>query len=173
MSAFFLAASLFIFAFAVHVAIWRLRPPRATGHALILVLVFCILGGAAALALGDEFFPSWRAWLPPTLSDWLQAVVAALAVACLYVMNYPAVEVDSPSLAMADLFARAGANGLSREELYRTLDDDFLVVPRLNDLVREGLVVEARGKYRLTGRGLRLTHVFSLWRRILGAEIGG
>lgn len=126
-----------------------------------------------AVWLCGLIWPRFGTLLPVTASDWLQAIIAALAVACVYVMNYPAVEVESPTLVMIELFARAGRNGLSRDELYLALGNDFLVAPRVEDLLREGLAIEADGKCRLTQKGAKLEHVFGVWRRLLGAGLGG
>jgi hypothetical protein len=173
MANFLVAVGLFLFAFVTHTAVWRAKRPRATGQALILLLVSCILGGGVALGIGSVVSPALRMWLPPTLGDWAQAIVAALAVACAYVLNYPAVEVESPTLVMIELFARAGDAGLSREELYASLSDDLLITPRIDDLLHEGLAIEIDGKCRLTPKGRRLKSVFSCWRRLLGVGIGG
>jgi hypothetical protein len=173
MSSVFLAAGLFFFAFAFHVALWRVARPRATGQVLILLLVACICGGACLLAACEAFLPELTTLLPPRLSDWVQAVVTALAVACVYVMNYPAVEVESPTLVMIDLVAKAEPNGLTRDDLYQAIGDDFLVMPRIVDLLDERLAIEAEGQCRLTAKGIRLARIFTGWRRLLRAGIGG
>jgi hypothetical protein len=171
--AFFLAIFLFILGFAVHLVIWRVKQPQATGQTLITTLVASIVGGAIVLWAGARIAPGLQAWLPASLSEWLQAIVAGLTMAALYVMTYPALEVESPTLLMIDILARAEPVGLTKDELYRRLSDDVLVIPRIEDLLREDLATETGGRCRLTKRGRRLEQVFSVWRRILGAGIGG
>jgi hypothetical protein len=173
MSGFLLSVGLFIFAFVIHIVIWRIEPPRATGQSLILLLVTCVVGGAVLLAAGAYVLPGLQPFLPAPLGEWIQAIVTALAVACVYVMNYPAVEVESPTLVMIDIFARAEPDGLTRDDLYQRLSNDFLVVPRIEDLLREDLATESDGKCRLTVKGMKLEQIFNAWRRLLRAGIGG
>jgi hypothetical protein len=173
MTALFLAILLFLLAFVIHIIIWRIKQPSATAQTLIVVMCGGICGGAGALWFGGQFFPALQPMLPDTLGNWLQPVVTALSAAAVYVMTYPALEVESPTLVMIDLLAGSEPNGLSRDDLYGRLDDSFLVTPRLDDLLREGLMTEIAGRCRLTARGRKLSQIFQAWRRLLGAGIGG
>lgn len=173
MTIFFLPFILFAVGFAAHIAIWRLKRPRATGQTLIVTMVASILGGAALLKAVSEFMPGLAPLLPDTLAAWTQTIIAALSFAAAYVMTYPAMEAESPTLVMIDLITKAEPKGLTREELLCRLDDEFLVIPRVDDLVREGLATEADQRIRLTGKGLQLEQMFTAWRRLLSAGIGG
>ena len=100
-------------------------------------------------------------------------MLLALALAAAYVMTYPAIEVESPTLVMIEAITRRGAEGLPRELLFEQLNDAVLVAPRIRDLVAEGWAEEHDGRLQLTAPGRRLVRMFILWRRLLGAEQGG
>lgn len=168
-----LGPALFALAFLVHWSVWQIRRPQATGQVLILLLSGTVVGGAFLLGLGGHVAPGLGRFLPGDVGAWVQTVVFGLAISAAYVLTYPAVEVESPIMVIIDLIERAGPGGLERDELYRRLDDDFLVTPRIDDLVSEGLAVDDAKGFRLTDKGRSLGRIFIVWRKILGAEIGG
>lgn len=173
MAAVLLGPALFALAFLVHWGVWQIRRPQATGQVLILLLSGTVVGGAVVLWLGGQAEPDLAEFLPGDAGAWVQTVAFGLAISAAYVLTYPAVEVESPIMVIIDLIERAGPGGLERDELYHRLDDDFLVTPRINDLVSEGLAVDHANGCRLTDKGRRLGRIFIVWRKILGAEIGG
>ena len=168
-----LALLLFAGAFLLHLLRWRIAPPSATAQALVLTFVLGILGGLALVMSLAWSLPGFAAWLPSDPFGVLQAVVLALALAAGYVMTYPAIEVESPTLVMIQAIARSGGEGLARATLFDQLNDEVLVAPRVRDLVSEGLAVEREGRLHLSGRGRRLVRLFLFWRRVLGAREGG
>ena len=103
----------------------------------------------------------------------LQALLVSLAFAAGYVMTYPAIEVESPTLVMIQAIARRGDEGLARATLFEQLNDEVLVAPRVRDLLSEGLAVEQEGRLHLSARGRRLVNLIFIWRRVLGAGEGG
>jgi hypothetical protein len=168
-----LALVLFAGAFFLHLARWRLAPPAATTRALLCTFIFGILGGLLLVLAVAWALPGLAARLPSQPFGVLQSLLLALAFAAGYVMSYPAIEVESPTLVMIQAIARRGARGLARATLFEQLNDDVLVAPRVRDLVTDGLAVETQGRLRLSEGGRRLVSAFALWRRVLGAEDGG
>lgn len=168
-----LGPALFVLAFLVHWIVWQIRRPQATGQILILLLTGTVVGGAAALWLGGHAEPGLARFLPDDAGAWAQTIAFGLAISAAYVLTYPAIEVESPIMVIIDLIERAGPGGLERDELYRRLDDDFLVTPRIDDLVSEGLAIDSDTGCRLTEKGRSLGRTFIVWRKILGADVGG
>ncbi|MDX1425777.1 MAG: hypothetical protein R3322_21715 [Kiloniellales bacterium] len=168
-----LALALFAGAFVLHLARWRLAPPRATTRAIVTTFAFGVLGGFVLVVALARVLPGLDAWLPAGSFGLLLALTLALALAAGYVMTYPAIEVDSPTLAMIEAIAERGERGLDRAELFARLNDRVLVAPRVRDLVSEGLAVEEDGRLHLSERGRRLVAVFVVWRRVMGAREGG
>ena len=168
-----LALVLFAGAFVLHLARWRLAPPAATTRALLHTFLFGILGGLLLALAVAWALPGLAARLPAGPFGVLQSLLLALALAAAYVMTYPAIEVESPTLVMIEAIAAAGDRGLARDTLFERLNDEALVAPRVRDLVSDGLAVETQGRLRLSARGRRLVAAFALWRRVLGAADGG
>ncbi len=158
----------FVVAFLVHVIWWRSFFVKNTGVVLIAVLsvsIGVVIFGYLAASL-------WLA-LPRNPIALLQATTLAFALAVAYVMTYPAVEVPSPTLVIIDIIARAGSPGIERSALNRTLDDDFLVMARVDDMVNERYVRFANGRYELTPKGRSMARFFVKWRSFLRLEKGG
>lgn len=164
---------LFLLAFALHWAWWRWRRPQATATSLIVLLVTTIVVTSAVLFIVARTIPGVAPFFPADIGEWCQTVILALAISASYVMTYPAVEVESPTLVMIRLIANGGAEGIETNTLYQSLSDDFLVMARVNDLCNEGLVIQERDRFVLTGRGKRLARVFFAWRKLLGLGWGG
>jgi hypothetical protein len=173
MSALGAGAGLFLLGFVAHVIWWRWRRPLRTGQALIGLLVAVIVLGWAAAIGASAGSDAAASLLPDDLVGWLQTLELALALAAAYAMTYPAIEVESPIMVIIEAIARRGRRGITPEELYHHLDESVLVVPRLQDLLNEGLVVLDNGRYRPTAKGAGMIRIFMGWRRILGADIGG
>jgi hypothetical protein len=173
MSVLITGVSLFTIALAVHIAVWRYRRPRSSGQVLIVLFVGVICVGAFLLGLGGMYGPPLALWLPGDLLSWIHALVVALALAAVYVMTYPAVEVESPTLIIIEAIAERGAAGLPLSTLQRRLDERILVAPRVQDLLDEKLAVLENGRYRPTAKGVALGRAFAAWRRVIRAGLGG
>lgn len=173
MTVIFDAVVLFLFAFLLHIIIWRGWQFVRSANRLIAFFVSTVLLGSLGLLLLSHTDVGIRNWFPATAGDWVQCIVLALAISAGYIMTYPAVEVDSPTLIMTEEFARMGPKGVSRGEFLHKFDDEFLVGARIDDMVLEGQVVESDSRYRLTAKGRQLATLFLTWRHILGAAKGG
>jgi hypothetical protein len=150
--------ALFLAGLALHVVLWRLRPPKS--HALALIAVFAAPALAYAAARGA--------------SERTAAVLllyAALAAA--YAQTYPAAQAESPTLSIAALLARA-PGGMTRAELRARLRAEGLVRERVQDLLHAGLLVPggAKDSLRLSPKGTALLPPFRLFRRALGLAEG-
>jgi len=69
--------------------------------------------GSGVLALWGQWLSGIAPWLPETLGARARGTLLPLAFAAAYVISYPAVEIESPTLNTIDLAVKAGAIGLS------------------------------------------------------------
>ncbi|MBI5872811.1 MAG: hypothetical protein HZB36_01535 [Candidatus Omnitrophica bacterium] len=168
MNVLFFAAVIFVFAFCLHVFIWKVRLPRRQTDALLLIFGSVFIFG---LAVPRSFIPPCMALI--SFTEYLRCGLFYAAVVLAYVISYSALEADSPTLLITLKIAQAGALGLLKEDLFRSLGDDRLLLPRLEDLIRDGLAVSENGNYILTGKGALFVKIFILFRKILGAQKGG
>jgi hypothetical protein len=164
---------IFVILLAVHLVLWRIYLPRRQVRTVLALL----LGGST---MGLWALASWpESWALPggqprlTASELSQVGVYLLALTFSYLITYTAIEADSPSLVITSAIASTDAVGLTQNELYRRLDDELLILPRVEDLVRDGWVRCEAGRYRLTGKGLMFARLFGAYRRLLGLGKGG
>ena len=116
MAVLILGLALALFGFGLHLVRWRIARPPDSGKALVVTLVSGILGGAAVLTFLSMTSSDLALLLPDGPLAMAHAVLLALALAAAYVMTYPAVEVESPTLVIVQAIARHGADGLDRRQ---------------------------------------------------------
>lgn len=159
--------------FVVHVLWWRLRRPQAANRAVLILFALGPFAFLPLLIIGTFVIPGLAQWLPANAGAWLYALVLSLSFGAAYVMTYPAVEVESPTLIMIEEISTAGAGGLSATDFENRLGAERLIDPRLRDLINEGLIEQTSGRYYLTARGRMLARTFAQWQTLLRAGQGG
>ena len=165
-------ALLFLVGFFVHVVLWRVRRPVNTTVTIILVFVVSVFIVWLALSILD-IFQGLTGFLPQEPVDKIVSLLLALALAVSYIMTYPALENDSPTLKLVYLIAQKGQTGATEEELFRSFSNRNAVEPSIIEMIGEGLVRMEGQSIFLTERGHRLAKFYRKWRIILGAEMGG
>lgn len=164
---------LFAVFFTVHVIVWRRRSPRSHTQALLQIAFLTWAAGSFTIVLLALQPGAWsRAALGDAVS-YAHVFLLFFSLVLAYVATYSAVEVDSPSLVMTLSIARAGQAGLAEGEFYKQMNDDVLVLPRLRDLLRDGLAIKRDDRYVITPSGKKLVSLFVFYRRLLGATKGG
>lgn len=154
---------------AVQVAVWRLRRPAGQYVALGALAVAVPAVAVAALATVLQATPV----APRGLFDYLNGGVLYVALMLAWVTTYSAVQADSPTMSILLIMERAGEHGVTVGEILAELDDTVLVLPRLDDLVRGGLVSLGASRYRIRPRGALMARVHVAFRALLGYGKGG
>ena len=158
----------------VQVIVWRIKTPHRQTKALLQIFFGTLCAGLLFL---------WKAPAAETVGipgretlSWIEVLhIGILCVAAIlaYMMTYSAVEVDSPSLVIILKIAEAGTHGLEDHELYRQLDNDILVKPRLRDLLQDRMAVLDGESYRLTSKGIFMARLFNFYRRLVNIQHAG
>lgn len=162
------SAALFLFAFAVHWLIWRIRIPRRQTPALLLVFVGTLPVGLIAIIV----VPALHA--PVTSGPALVLVsLFHISAAFVYIILYSALEEQSPTLSLVKFVADARQAGRTRAELHAHLEAIQTLQSRLEAMLRDGLICETEGVYRLTSKGQSWARVFRWWRGVLNIGVGG
>ncbi len=164
---------LFLTAFVVHVFIWKVRLPKNHSKILLAIFLTVLALGMAAIAFFGKRMAQAGIPVPDRGNDELQLAVCYISVMLAYVVTYSGIEVDSPSLVMVLEIHRAGPGGLAEDAFEKAMDNDRLVIPRLNDLLKGELASLEDGIYRLTAKGRRIARLFCFYRRVLGKEHKG
>lgn len=162
-----LLASLALFAFAwlLHLAWWRWKPPQHRRVALLVVFA------AAPLLAAGLWLLLWRS-LPLVPSELPAVVVSYAGAAVCYLVTYEGVEQTSPSLMIIRALAAARDRGCSTEELAAQFTEELLLRPRLELMRRDHLLIAANGGYVLTPRGRRAAQAALLVSRVFNIGEG-
>lgn len=173
MTGLLVGVGLFMAAFLIHLALWRIRLPRRQTRTMLIL--FPALLGAGLYVLGGH--PHWFSShdMYP-LDEWSMAQSAALYIALMlaYITTYSALEVDSPSLVMVREVFGAGAEGISAEQFTSAMSAGLLIEPRIRDLLRDGMAVkDAQGRLALTCKGRRIAWIFNAYRKLSGIDGAG
>ena len=164
---------LFLFAFAVHVVVWRLHLPKRQMKVLLYIFGGVLIVGLLIIKYSSIVAENYPANVPSDFFEYLHIVFLYGALVLAYLVTYSAVEVDSPSLVMVTLIADAGFQGIAKDDFEQKMGDDILVVPRLRDLVSDKMVFIKNGTYILTAKGILLARIFIFYRKLLRASKGG
>lgn len=160
-----------IFAFAVHVGVWR-SSRRTPGAAYLIVLfVACVALGALAVAGCRSLDVCGVVGLAG--ADLALAALVALALCATYVLSYPALQACSPSVLIVLKVASFGEEGARMEDLQNAVDPRSLVSDRIDDLVEQGLAFADGDVIVLSSKGHIIANIFIFWRHLLRREIGG
>lgn len=108
-----------------------------------------------------------------TLPEYMLVVLNCISLILAYMITYSAIEVDSPSLVMILAVAGAGPEGLAKKDFNKLMDNDHLVIPRINDLIVDKMAYKEGDIYKLTPKGMLLANLFSFYRGLLNASKGG
>jgi hypothetical protein len=142
-----LAGGWFVILFVSQLLLWRHFKPRRQ----ILALFALYFSPAAFLLL----------FAPP-------AGVFLLGLSFAYVMTFPAIQAESPTLRLIRLLRENGGE-MAESELIRLLGEGSILDDRKRDLASDGLIGE-KGELGLAGRGLAL--FFRAYRRMAGLKEG-
>lgn len=161
---------LFVVAFVIHWMWWRVRLPRRQTFALFMIFL-----GALPAVVGLHFLvPGLPLSWPQNCWEWLHVCELHMSVALGYIVLYSALEENSPSLTIIGFVFEAGSTGRTPAEVFGLINDDLILRSRLHAMLRDGLVCQTDGLYRLTPKGQVWVRVFSVFRRrLLGRDKGG
>ncbi|MCP4701860.1 MAG: hypothetical protein GY862_34115 [Gammaproteobacteria bacterium] len=161
-SLFITGISCFLFAFIVHMAVWRIWPSGKDISRLFLIFI-CL-----------PFLPSLIAaqWLELSPFAFFAMVLLWFALSAAYIQTYPALKEDIPSFRLLFLIDDSGPQGINRENLLGKIGGDDLFLRKIDELEKDGLILEKDGKLELSRAGRFLSSVFYYYRRILGLQPG-
>lgn len=170
MSVFFWGIFTPLLAFLVQLIWWRIRLPRyqtKTAIAIFLATLAAVLAGLMICGSASPLIPR-SPW------QYLHIALMHMALLCAWVITYSALEADSPTLVMVARLLKAGSDGVREADLVASMADEVLLVPRVQDLIRDKMAtMDESGRYRLTSKGHLFLKMVYGYRGLTGASIGG
>ena len=164
---------LFFVAFILHLIVWRIRLPKKQTKALAIIFFGTFLTWSLFLLGRWVFGLSWEFYFPSKISEYTHILLYFTAVTFVYIGGYTLLEADSPSLMLIDRIHSAGTEGLDKDSLYTCLNDGTLVVPRVNDLLRDEMATLENGVYKITPKGACMVRFLMFHRQLMKADRKG
>ncbi len=150
-------------AFLIHLSVWRIKIPQRQTRAINIIFSLTLTMG---LVLG-------KALSLDSLWETLHVGFFFVSMWTAYAITYSAFEAQSPTLVMVEQILSAGPLGLDETSFSQQMSDALLVVPRIDDLVRDNMATIYDGQYCLTAKGKIMGLVFIYYRRLIKAPMGG
>lgn len=165
--------SLFLLAFLIHLAVWKIRLPKRQVKTLLQLFFLTLLAGVFALWSASPGFEI--AGIAPLEDIWeyLHISLFFLSLTLAYMITYTALEADSPSLVMIMTISNAEPEGLSKERFEELMNDETLVMPRIRDVLLDRMVYMDGNRYCLTPKGALMARLFLFYRKLIKAPEGG
>ena len=164
---------LFFLAFLLHLIIWKVRMPKRQTKTILQIFFGVLISGIIflyikqpALLKGDFF--SFESFI-----EYFHISIFFTSLTLGYIITYSALEADSPSLVMIMLILDAGPSGLDIGAFTQRLNDDLLVKPRIEDLLRDKLVCMDGEKYLLTPKGNSFVTIITFYRKLINLPVKG
>jgi hypothetical protein len=170
MIVFIVGIALFLTAFEIHVALWRIHVPKRQGRMLAVIFLVVLVAGVglllspAAASIGSDF----------SLPRLVLTLLFYGSLCTVYFIVFTAVEADSPTLTMIELIFRCREQGIGREDLLRQIELHSFSRLRLDQLLRDGMVIVDGERLRPTHKGRVVIDLILAYRRLLGrTQTGG
>jgi len=129
--------------------------------------------GILTLWITSSLITSFSLLSPKSFPEYFHIFLFFTSLTLGYIITYPGVEADSPSLLIVMKIAKSTPNGFGKEKLFDMLTDDLLIKPRIRDLVNAKMIYIDGDKYKLTVRGILFVRMFILYRKLLNLPKGG
>lgn len=173
MSVLLYSIALVVTAFLLHISIWKISQPTHQKSILIAIFSLTLASGLFILFYFRKHVGLLGIKAPQEIFEYLQICIFYISVNLAYMVTYSALEADSPSLVMIMTIAKAGETGLDKRAFEEKINDDILIMPRLNDILSEKLAYLDNGIYRLTPKGRLIAYIFIAYRKIIKREKKG
>lgn len=153
-------------ALLAHLLLWRTRLPRRQTKAILYIFLSAIILGLFVLFKYNQPLSMFGLPTPDNLSEYLHILIFLVSLTAGYIILYPGFEVDVPSLIIVNTIAKAGSEGIEKAKLYETVNDDILIIPRLQDLLLDKMAYIDNGRYRLTSKGILIITIILFFRKL-------
>lgn len=162
------ATGLFAAVFALHLAIWRIRIPRAGRRLLFLLFLGALPAALLALAAVARAHPALRVAAPRDAGEYLLLAACYLSLSLAYLALYVALEENSPTLSIVRLMDEAEPAGLAPEALRALTRDEGYLLTRLARLTTDGMAVQEKDRYRIAPKGVRMLRYYDFYEKLAG-----
>lgn len=169
----FWGSALFVFAFFVHLVLWKIRLPKRQTKVILQIFFAVLTVGIIVLCNLPDNPVFWEITPPVSFAEYIQISLLFISLTLAYMITYSALEADSPSLVIVTTIANAGPNGLDKKCFDELMNDNILVKPRIRDLLLNKMAKMDGDKYVLTPKGVLFARIFIIYRKIINVSRKG
>ena len=171
-----LLAAFFFFLFVIsHIVGYRVgwmkfQPERFLIISVVWLGVYLLLlEGILGVGLGAPELSQDGRTAPFVWSSLLLYILLCLG----YVAESTAIENESPSMRIIKSLLESPEGRIGFDKLKSEFSDREFIHDRLNDLVKNGHILQEGGLYRLSGRGLLIASIIKTYRNLIRRGLGG
>jgi len=161
-----------VFAFLLHFIVWRIHLPKQQTRALCRIFAFTMILGIFFMVKFPGFI-NWNIRPGKNFFEIVQFFLLFASVAVAYIVSYPAIEVDSPTLLIIEAVFYAGPRGLDKSRLEAMMNDELLIIPRIKDMLSDKMVHMDGERYKLSPKGILMARLFLAYRNMIRGTKGG
>lgn len=169
---FLIGTASFLCSMLVHIQVWRALPHARTIARLFAIFVIWPALFFLALAGAGFIFESPGSWFIRNPANLSYVYIWHLELSAIYIMTYPAIQAQSPTLVLLLAIARNMPEGLDARQIREIFSSDALLHDRFADLVSDGFLICMGEEYTLTAKGRILRAIFFAYRRLMGLPRG-
>lgn len=162
----------FLCSFYVHIQIWRATRPTKQMALLAIIFVLCPLCIFLVLCIAGHVFHSPGSYFVRDPFNIFYVFVWHLALSAAYIMSYPAIQAESPSLVILLAIGKNMPGGMGAQQIKDIFPPDALIKDRFDDLLAERFMKRSEDRYVPTPKGQLLSAIFKNYRRLLALPRG-
>jgi len=171
MSILIFSVSLTIIAIFLHLILLRIYPALVKNFIIAVFFIFFIvllIGFLSAYLLRRKY-----GFLPCGGWEDLHVLIFYIPVMLSYVITCVALVDDSPSMTIVGFVEQAKEKGRSRQQIRQIINDEALIVPRINIMAKDGWVELKNNQYAITKKGIFYSRILALGLKLLNISREG
>jgi len=166
---FFSGTGVFLFAFIVHLIIWRICVPERQLKVLLTlftgVFAFTVVTSILVqIVLPYKLIPFP---LPSQLTEYIHIGLLYVSLSMVYIEFFTALDADSPSIFIILAIAQEGGKGMKETDLQamlKPLKENIIIMSRIGNMLRDEMICEKDGKYIITQKGMFFIFLNKIYR---------
>ena len=146
--------------FFIQVLLWKIKIPKFQVKTILVLYMVSLCIFITAI--------NFIKFLPVTYTVFENIYISFfyLVLLAVYIVAFPAIEVNSPSVLIISIL-KDHKEGMTKNIIYKLLDDDLLVIPRIMDLKRDSLANISNDRIMITRKGKLLLRFILFFRNLL------
>ncbi|HAF94607.1 MAG: hypothetical protein A2X34_10695 [Elusimicrobia bacterium GWC2_51_8] len=156
-------------AIVFYLALLRIRRPRNSVAALLIVFTGVLCGGLISAHLLNKGYSVF----PAGFWEFLHVIIFYVPVMLSCIITFVALEDDSPSMTIVRFIEQAGAKGRNRNQIRQIINDEALILPRINAMVKNGWIEARENEYQAMAKGRFYNKLLALAPKLLNISREG